>query len=475
MKHPPRNTLGYTPGGSRLTRHDPSAPPPPRVDGDDALLDAVEAHLDRHFPGPGDVLIPADWDGVRVVLHVRAPTAGRNFWVFMTSGMASVKMKRPHGKVDPKVRFFSELFLQVDASWPGFHFRPREPRGERFDPDVKGPHADCVWPLLTLTELAEVPYTWGLCLTPGSSIPNPAGRTYAPTTDLSGAIVYGILPDAADLPEDPSDKVVEPPFACFTCGDREVGVMQVVLVNDEEMALKVDMGPETALMLLHKVGALGPLGAERGSAMEEAERILAEAGGPPPETYETFEADPRAPFGDEPLLHGPGGYRVREDADAHAPALADLRGRWRVTMYGEGGEYAPEGVAEEMQAEVEYDGHRYTSRQHGEVVDTGRLTLEPIEDTHGDPEPARFTRLEARSDNAPPDAPPLRTVMRFFPREGNEPQEAELLTALPPGSRLPGFDYGFGTPASYARMRWAGPPREKKPKRKKRPGRARRH
>jgi hypothetical protein len=205
-------------GVIRHTDETDSAP----AEADSELIEAIEAHVARHF-GPGDKVfhqIESRW--VHVDIHITEPRPWRTL---VTSGMSTRPMS--DGR-------YAELMLSLPADWP----LPGSP-----ELDTR----DGYWPYWLLQELAVLPHRFHTTLDRGDTVPNSdPPKPYAPDTGLCGALVFPPVLVRNDLPP-------------LTVGEREVEFLALYPLYADEMDLKLEHGLEALLDRLYDAGVTDEL------------------------------------------------------------------------------------------------------------------------------------------------------------------------------------------------------------------------
>jgi hypothetical protein len=167
-------------GGSRIYRHEPKESEPELAQGDEALIEAVGDHVERHVGPIARVLHEIISPVVHVdVFHV-APGEAQPWHTLVTCGMSAKPMLAP----DPD-RAFGELTLALPPTWPMDDAAWNDERH--------------YWPVRLLKFLARLPHEYDTWLGDGHTIPNDdPPRSYAKDTRLSGAIIAApLLPPEA--------------------------------------------------------------------------------------------------------------------------------------------------------------------------------------------------------------------------------------------------------------------------------------
>jgi hypothetical protein len=178
-------------GGSRIFRHEQKDAEPEYALGDDALIDAVTAHVEHTVGRVEDVFHELVSPTVHVDVLRVPPGPERPFHTFVTCGMSVKPMLAP----DPD-QAFSELMLALPPGWPVTQQQWEDERA--------------YWPIRLLKFLARLPHEYDTWLGNGHTVPNddPA-RPYAKGTELCGAIVAApqLPPEAFRVLERPEGAI----------------------------------------------------------------------------------------------------------------------------------------------------------------------------------------------------------------------------------------------------------------------------
>jgi Suppressor of fused protein (SUFU) len=210
-----------SPGGSRIRRYEPVAGEPEISGGDPELIEAVAHHLERHVGNTGDVFHELISSAVHVDVFKSAPTDALPFHTLVTCGMAERPMPAPDDFPEGR---FGELVLRLPPDWP---LRQEDIEDERN-----------YWPIRLLKQLARLPHEYDTWLWIGHTVPNgDPPEAYAPDTGLCGAILLPPVlgPDG---------------FETLTAGKRQVTLMGVVPLHEDEMNLKLEKGSDELIDLL---------------------------------------------------------------------------------------------------------------------------------------------------------------------------------------------------------------------------------
>jgi hypothetical protein len=193
----------------------------------------ISEHIERHL-GPVDAVFhEITSEGVRIEIHVVAPTEKFPFVRLVTSGMSDLPMATPDGEVHRH----AELMITLPADW--------KLDEESFKDE------SWYWPVSLLRYLAHFPRKYQTWLGWGHTIPNgdPA-QPYAKSTELCGAILLS----SPTVPEE---------FHTLKVGaDKEIVFYSIIPLYREEMDLKLRSGTDKLLERLFKKGVsdvIGPM------------------------------------------------------------------------------------------------------------------------------------------------------------------------------------------------------------------------
>jgi hypothetical protein len=185
---------------------------------DPELIEAIEAHIERHF-GPYDQVfhqIESLW--VHVDIHITEPRPWRTL---VTSGMSTRPM------ADGR---YAELMLSLPPDWPV----PGSPEFET---------REGYWPYRLLQELAVLPHRFDTSLGTGHTVPNlDPPQPYAPGTELCGALVF----PPVLAPDD---------FSPLAVGGRSIEFLALFPLYEQEMNFKLEHGLEALIDRLDEADA----------------------------------------------------------------------------------------------------------------------------------------------------------------------------------------------------------------------------
>ena len=224
-----------------LEHNEPISNRPPLSAGDPMLLEAVEGHLDRCYPGRpreifGEIISP--W--VKVNVHVAPPTPEYPVRRLVTSGMAERPMTTPAGSQAPQ---YAELTVALPELWP---LRGKALRKRRN-----------TWPIEMLSWCGRIPHEFGTHLYDGHTVTNGSPMyPFGPNTELCGALV---MP-----PQLASDA-----FCSFTCPDgRKVEVLALIPLHEDEMSFALDRSVEELIERLDAAGVTDVIDPKRASVAD---------------------------------------------------------------------------------------------------------------------------------------------------------------------------------------------------------------
>lgn len=184
--------------------------------GNDALIDAVVAHFDRHVGQATRVLHEIISDLVHVDIHIIPADDDRPFVVLYTSGMSERPMHLPEGYDGPR---FAELFIILPEDW--------NLTEEGFEDE------DNYWPIRWLKELARLPHEYETWLGPGHTVPHgDPPEPFAPGTELCCMMATPPLAFEEDFAE----------IRRGEDGEDTIGILMLMPLYIEEMECKLKKG-----------------------------------------------------------------------------------------------------------------------------------------------------------------------------------------------------------------------------------------
>ncbi|MBE2319523.1 suppressor of fused domain protein [Solirubrobacter sp. CPCC 204708] len=202
----------YSAGGSRIYRHEEAAEPV-LSGGDPDLIEAIDAHIERHLGEPEGVFHQALSPYVHVDIHVVMPTQERPMITLVTSGMSERPMDAPSDDVSR-----AELVMALPPDWPIDH--------DAFDDER------VYWPFRLLQNLAVLPHSFNTWLWFGHTVPNgDPPEPYAEDTQFCCALLFPVM-------------TVDEPFTRLEHGDHTVTFLGVYPLYADEMQLKLEQGTD---------------------------------------------------------------------------------------------------------------------------------------------------------------------------------------------------------------------------------------
>jgi hypothetical protein len=183
--------------------------------------DEINGHLEPFLGECVQVFHEILSDVVHVDIFQYAPTADRDFWTFVTSGMSDLPMRVPDDVPEKKSRQRAELVIslpsemvpQDDQGLPDWN-------GHKDDPNIE----EKWWPLRWIKFLARFPHIYETWLGAGHSLPNgdPPERL-GPNTRMTSLLLGppATWPEDLDQMKTKSGEVISF-FAVYPVYSREV-------------------------------------------------------------------------------------------------------------------------------------------------------------------------------------------------------------------------------------------------------------
>jgi hypothetical protein len=209
--------------------------------GDGELIEAIDAHLEKHLGPVASVHHEIVSDLVHIDLHLIAPTPERNFYTVVTSGMSEVSMTVPEGCEEFR---FAELMLALPPTWP---------LGEAELNDEAN-----YWPLRWLKILARFPHEYDTWLAFGHSIPN--GNPPEP--------FHSSVPFCCHLLREPRT-TPEEFFRLEFAPERTINFWAVVPLHSDEMDFKLRHPAEKLCDRLDRHGVTELIDVNRPSVIKQ--------------------------------------------------------------------------------------------------------------------------------------------------------------------------------------------------------------
>lgn len=184
--------------------------------GDEATINLINAHIEQHIGPVAAVFHEIVSDLVHVDIHVVSPTANRNFYTLVTSGMSDRAMVAPEGF---EACGHAELMICLPPNWP-------------MEQEAWKDEAH-YWPIRWLKMLARLPHEHGSWLWQFHSVPNgdPA-QPFVPGTALTGMLLMPPVSMDAAFRELRVDEA------------KNIHFHALVPVTSDEMQLKLEKGAE---------------------------------------------------------------------------------------------------------------------------------------------------------------------------------------------------------------------------------------
>ena len=179
----------------------------------ESQLDAITAHVEKHFGAVATVFHEVISDQVHLDVLMVAPSEARPFVTLVTSGMSELPMHVPDG--DPAPRF-AELVMTL------------VPAGELSQDGVRDERV--YWPIRHLKQLARMPHLLDTWLGAGQTV-----STEPPTPVTEGVpfCAMGVL----ELLDEPARRLQ-------VRDDLQIAFYQVVALHDDELRAKLEHGAE---------------------------------------------------------------------------------------------------------------------------------------------------------------------------------------------------------------------------------------
>lgn len=163
-----------TEGGSTVYRHEAGQREFQPAVGDDANIERISDHIERHIGKIENVFHEIVSDLVHIDVHNVAPTEQRPYRTLVTSGMSDLPMQTPDGMDEFR---FAEVMICLPPDWPITK--------EAFE-DYSN-----YWPIEWLKILARFPHEYETWLFEGHTIPNgDPPEPFADSTKMSGWLLY---------------------------------------------------------------------------------------------------------------------------------------------------------------------------------------------------------------------------------------------------------------------------------------------
>lgn len=187
-------------------------------------LDALEAHIDKVFGHSDHVFHEIASPDIHVDIFIVEPTAERNYYTLVTSGMGAHRMNVPKELAEYKLER-AEIVVYLPADW-----------------NISDHEEKNYWPLRWLKILARLPLEEDSWLGWGHSVPN--GKPFAENTQLSSVLLIN------------PENVGEGAAVCQLPNGEEVNFYQMIPLYEEEVNFKIQNGAETLLGKMGEISAV---------------------------------------------------------------------------------------------------------------------------------------------------------------------------------------------------------------------------
>jgi hypothetical protein len=145
----------YSESGAPIYRHKPRAKPFTPALGDADNIEHIAKHIEQYIGPPDSVFHEIVSDLVHLDVHMVQPTAKRNYYTLVTSGMSERPMNVPEGMEENR---YAELCVFLPPTW--------KLSQEDFEDERN------YWPIRWLKQIARLPHEYDTWLGPGHTIPN---------------------------------------------------------------------------------------------------------------------------------------------------------------------------------------------------------------------------------------------------------------------------------------------------------------
>ena len=209
--------------------------------GDSENIDRISAHIEANVGPVANVFHEIISDLVHIDIHIVEPSAARNFYTLVTSGMSDRAMNVPEGAEECR---HAELLICLPPDWP---------MGEEAWKDEEN-----YWPVRTLKFFARFPHEYQTWLGALHTIPNgnPPKR-FAGNCPMSGVI---LLPPVT-LPESFHQLDIG--------GGKSVNFLSVIPLHADEMDLKLKQGADALFDGFERDGVTEILNPQRPSVVKK--------------------------------------------------------------------------------------------------------------------------------------------------------------------------------------------------------------
>lgn len=223
---PPPDEPPQSPDGTNIYRHEPRNREFEPAVGNEAAIEAISDHIERHV-GPVDMVFHEILsDLVHIDVHWVRPTEDRPVHSLITSGMSDRPMVVPDECLELQ---FAELMITLPEDW--------EISEEAFESE------DWYWPIRLMKTLARLPHEYETWLGMGHTVPNgDPPEPYAENTGFCCALVMPTL----NVPDE---------FGTLEREDQPaIHFYSIVPLYAEEMDFKLNKGLDDLLDRFDKAG-----------------------------------------------------------------------------------------------------------------------------------------------------------------------------------------------------------------------------
>lgn len=231
------NIKEQSPAGGIIYRHEATDRSFTPAHGDEASLELISQHVEKHIGPIQSVFHEIVSDLVHIDILFVAPTKERNYTTLVTSGMSNLPMTVPEGA---EAFRYAELMICLPADW--------KLSSESFNKEEN------YWPIRSLKTLARLPHEYNTWLYAAHTIPNknPA-EPYARNTKLMGMMLT--IPSTVEPVNDFFTLAVSP--------DKEIHFFSLIPLYSEEMDYKLKQGADALFEKLDKAGVTELLDPQR--------------------------------------------------------------------------------------------------------------------------------------------------------------------------------------------------------------------
>ena len=201
-------------GGSKIHRYSPDQFHQTFEELGESSLEEINAHITMYIGPPATVWHEVFSPTVHVDIHLVKPTAARNFYTLVTSGMSDRPMNSPFRGLE-----YAELLICLPAHW---ELNEKSVFVERN-----------YWPIRQLKYLARIPHEFDTWIWASHTIPNgdPPVR-FADNTKMSCSLLsyprmFGEGVGTLSVRE-----------------GKEINFLSLIPIYEEEMEFKLEQGPD---------------------------------------------------------------------------------------------------------------------------------------------------------------------------------------------------------------------------------------